>query len=177
MPEHEDEKEANSLISLSSTFLPSQRLKLAPRTMPKSITSLLGFIFFLLHNKMLNVKILTWVHIILSFYETVSEEIQIYNSFGKRQLAICGQSEQTRTISVSRVFWDSLIYSWRNTRTNPRAKMVAPSFVLIIIINRISFTLWNTWNVIHFRIKVKVESDYDERNFLWAWGHFIWGGD
>lgn len=56
--------------------------------------------------------------------------------------------------------------------------MVATSFVLIIIIiNRILFTLWNIWNVIQFRTKVKVEDDYDERNHLLAWGHFIWGGD
>lgn len=78
--------------------------------------------------------------IIPRFYETISEEIQIYDSFTKHKLAAFGQSKCTRKVSVERGFRDSLFHTLENSRTNLCAKMAATMFVLIII-NKILFTL------------------------------------
>lgn len=51
--------------------------------------------------------------IILRLYETLSEEIQIYDSFSKQKLAAFGQLTCTRTVSVREASENHIFTLWK----------------------------------------------------------------
>ena len=66
----------------------------------QSVMSLFDFTAFCCITKYYILRFLHEYSIILRFYETVSEEIQIYDYFSKHKLAVCGQFIYTKTVSV-----------------------------------------------------------------------------